>query len=375
MRRRAFIGKAGLGAAAAAGAMASGCGPSAAPEAGGSPAEGRVIWRLASSFPPGLDTIFGAGNVLAERVKQITGGRFQIHVSAAGEIVPGLQVMDAVQSGSVQVGHTAGYYYIGKNPALAFDTSLPFGLSARQQQAWLYQGGGLALMREVYGDFNIVNFPGGNTGAQMGGWFRQEIQGLADLKGLKMRIPGMGGKVMDRLGVSVQVLAGPEIYPALERSAIDATEWVGPYDDEKLGFHKVARHYYYPGWWEPGPTLSFLVNRDAWAKLPATYQAAFEAAAYEANTTMITRYDAQNPAALKRLVANGVQLHAFSDDILQAAGKAFDELVAEEAAADAGYAKIYDAWKTFRDDSVGWFATAEQAFMTFMSRQAAGRLG
>jgi TRAP-type mannitol/chloroaromatic compound transport system substrate-binding protein len=359
------VGKALCGAAGV-GGLAAGCAPQAG--TGGEAAPGaRVVWRLASSFPPGLDTIFGASTVLAERLKQITDGRFQIHVSGAGEIVPGLQVMDAVQSGSVQVGHTAGYYYIGKNPALAFDTCLPFGLTARQQQAWLYQGGGLELLRKVYADFNIVNFPGGNTGAQMGGWFRREIQGLADLKGLKMRIPGMGGKVMDRLGVSVQVLAGPEIYPALERSAIDATEWVGPYDDEKLGFHKVAPHYYYPGWWEPGPNLSFLVNQNAWAKLPAAYQAAFEAATHEACTTMLTRYDAQNPAALRRLLDHGVQLHPFSHEILQAASHAFDELVQAEADNDAQYATIYQAWKQFRQDAIQWFGTAELAFTSFMT--------
>ena len=370
MRRREFVSKAAWGAAVV-GGVASGCGPAMGPGGGDSTAGARVLWRLESSFPPSLDTIYGAGVVLAERVKQITGGRFQIIVSAAGGIVPGLQVLDAVQTGSVQVGHTAGYYYIGKNPALAFDTSLPFGLSARQQEAWLYQGGGLELMREVYSDFNIINFPGGNTGAQMGGWFRREIRSLADLRGLRMRIPGVGGEVMHRLGVSVQVLAGPEIYPALERSAIDAAEWVGPYDDEKLGFHKIARHYYYPGWWEPGPNLSFLVNRDAWAKLPAEYQAAFEAASHEACTSMLTRYDAQNPAALRRLVSDGVRLHAFSEDMMKAASKAFDEWVEEKSAADAQYASIYRAWKKFRDDSVNWFGTAEQSLMNFMSAQSA----
>lgn len=320
---------------------------------------------LASSFPPSLDTIFGAGEKLSERVSQLTDGRFSIRVYPAGELVPGLQVLDSVQQGAVQMGHTAGYYYIGKNPALAFDTTLPFGLTARQQNAWLYHGGGLELMREVYADFGVRNFPGGNTGAQMGGWFRNEVQSLGDLKGLKMRIPGLGGEVMDRLGVTVQVLAGGDIFPSLERGAIDATEWVGPYDDLKLGFHKAASNYYYPGWWEPGPSLSFLVNQNAWDKLPTDYQQALEVATAEANQFMLTRYDAVNLGAMKQLIAEGVTLRAFSEDIMVAAQSTFREQVEQLAASDVGYRKIYDQWKTFREDSFAWFGTAEKAYADF----------
>ncbi|MFT5686915.1 MAG: TRAP-type mannitol/chloroaromatic compound transport system substrate-binding protein, partial [Myxococcota bacterium] len=261
-----------------------------------------------------------------------------------------------------QVGQSASYYYIGKNPALAFDCCVPFGMTARQNSAWLHGGGGLDLLRGLFADYSIINFPAGNTGAQMGGWFKREISGLADLSGLKMRIPGLGGEVMSRLGVSVQVLAGGEIYPALERGAIDATEWVGPYDDEKLGFHKVANFYYYPGWWEPGPSLSFYANKSAFESLSSEHQAIFTAACREAELIMTARYDALNPPALARLLAAGVQLRPFSDDIMTAAKAESLALLEEFASADAGYRKIYDHWKGARDDMNRWFATAELAY-------------
>jgi TRAP-type mannitol/chloroaromatic compound transport system substrate-binding protein len=325
-----------------------------------------VQWRLASSFPSSLDTIYGAAEVLAERVEAMSEGRFRIRVYEAGEMVPALQVLDGVQKGSVQVGQTGGYYYTGKNPALAFDTCVPFGLTSRQQSAWLLEGGGLELVRELYADFNVISFPCGNTGTQMGGWFRREIGSLADLRGLKMRIPGLGGKVMDRLGVSVQVLAGGDIYPALERGAIDATEWVGPYDDEKLGFHQVAQNYYFPGWWEPGPSLSFLVNLDAWNDLPVAYREIFQAASAEAATAMQTRYDAKNPPALRRLLEKGVTLRPFPDDVMRGARDAAEELLAEGAAADEGYRKVLESWRSFRQGAFEWFGTAELAYQRFV---------
>lgn len=325
----------------------------------------RVQWRLASSFPRSLDTIFGASEVLAQRVEAMSGGNFKIHVYPAGELVPGLQVMDAVQQGTVQCGQTASYYYIGKNPALAFDTCVPFGLTARQQSAWLLEGGGLDLVRALFADFGIRTFPAGNTGVQMGGWFKREVPGLADLQGLKMRIPGMGAAVMQRLGVATETIAGGEIFAALERGAIDATEWVGPYDDEKLGFHKAARFYYYPGWWEPGPSLSFYVNSAAWDGLSAEHQAIFSAACQDASIVMQARYDALNPPALGRLLADGVQLRPFSDEIMRAAREASTQLLEEDAAKDAGYRKIYEAWKKFREEQSSWFGTAELAYARF----------
>ena len=366
MKRRNFLIKAAAGATVA-GTLA-GCGGNSTGKMGEAPAvqtNPKVMWRLTSSFPRSLDTIYGAADIFSERVKELTGGRFTIRAYPAGEIVPGLQVLDAVQQGSVQMGHTASYYYKGKNPSLAFDCTVPFGLTARQQNAWLYDGGGLQMMREVFSDFNIINLPGGNTGTQMGGWFRRQLGSKADLNGLKMRIPGLGGEVMSRLGVTVQVLPGGDIFPALERGAIDATEWVGPYDDEKLGFHKVAKYYYYPGWWEPGPSLSFLINKDAWSKLPTAYQQAVEASAAEANERMLSIYDARNPPALTRLLAEGVEMRPFSDDIMEAARQTSFELMNELATADAGYAKIFTAWKKFRDESYRWFATAEAAYAAF----------
>ena len=364
LRRRDFLKKAATVAAGSAGAAAlAGC----ATEPDGAPAvhtKKNVIWRLTSSFTRSLDTLFGAAEFFAKRVETLSEGRFRIRAYPAGEIVPGLQVLDAVQQGTVQMGQSASYYYVGKNPALAFECCVPFGLSARQQMAWLYEGGGLDLTRKVFADFNILNFPGGNTGVQMGGWFQRELHSLQDLKGLKMRIPGIGGRVMSRLGTTVQVLPGGEIFPALERGAIDATEWVGPYDDEKLGFYKVAKFYYYPGWWEPGPNLSFYINRDEWAKLPVDYQAMVESACREAAVMMQARYDANNPAALKRLLQHDVQLRPFPHDILQAAEKESMAVLQEEAAKDASYRSLFDKWDKARSESCEWFATAELAYAT-----------
>ena len=354
MKRRDFLKKAGIGVAASAA-----FGPVFAQ------AQPSVRWRLASSFPKSLDTIYGAAEVLAERVSTLTGGRFQIRPYQAGEIVPGLQVMDAVQQGTVEIGHTASYYFVGKAAVFAFDAAVPFGLTARQQNAWMYYGGGIELFRPIFADFGIIQFPGGNTGAQMGGWFRREIKGVADLKGLKMRIPGSGGQVMSRLGVVPQVLAGGDIYPALERGVVDAAEWVGPYDDEKLGFYKVAKYYYYPGWHEPGPQLSFYVNLNEWRKLPKEYQQALEVAAAEANLSMLAKYDQLNPPALQRLIKAGVRLRKWPADVMKAAQKAAFDWYEEEAAKDATYRKVYTAWKKFREEQYRWFAVAELGYESF----------
>jgi TRAP-type mannitol/chloroaromatic compound transport system substrate-binding protein len=325
-----------------------------------------VRWRLASSFPKSLDVLFGTSELLANRVSRLTEGRFQIQPFAAGEIVPGLQVLDAVQQATVECGHSASYYYVGKNLAFAFDTALPFGLTARQQNAWLYTGGGLQLLREFFKGYNVVNFPGGNTGTQMGGWFRKPVKSLADLKGLKMRIPGIGGQIMARLGVVPQTLAAADIYPALERGTIDATEWVGPYDDEKLGFYKVAKNYYYPGWWEGSAMLSFYVNLKQWQELPEPYQWAFETAAAEANLVMLANYDTKNPQALLRLVQNGVKLQAFSKDVMLAARNAALAMYEEESSKNPAFKTIYGEWRKFGETSRQWFRVAEATFANFM---------
>lgn len=370
MKRRDFlkIGAWGAGAAALAGCNPATAVPTTATTAGSSDADGPVVeWQMATSWPVALDVIFGTAQGFADRVAALTGGKFKITPRAAGELAPATQVLDVVSQGAVQCGHTAAYYYIGKTPAVAFGTTLPFGLTASQQNAWLYDGGGLQLLQDLYKTkFNLIQFPAGNTGAQMGGWFRREINTVEDMVGLKMRIPGLGGQVMTKLGVLVQALPGGEIYQALETSAIDAAEWVGPYDDEILGLNKVAEYYYSPGWWEPGPSLEVQINLTEWEKLPAPYQAAVQAAAYEANVTMLGRYDARNNEALERLVAGGVQLRSYSDEIMEAAEKAAFELYDESAASDADFAAIYTQWKEFRARVYKWHSTNEANFTRYM---------
>jgi TRAP-type mannitol/chloroaromatic compound transport system substrate-binding protein len=357
MQRRKFINTAGAGMA---GILAAGVAPAFAQ---GAP---EVKWRCASSFPKSLDTIYGAAEVMSKRVAAATGGKFQIQVFAAGELVPGLQVLDNVQNGTVQCGHTAPYYYWGKDPAFALDTAVPFGLNARQTDAWQLFGGGNELFADFYKGYNIVRFAAGNTGAQMGGWFRKEVKTVADLKGIKFRIGGFAGTVMAKLGMVPQQLAGGDIYPALEKGTIDAAEWVGPYDDEKLGFNKIAKYYYYPGFWEGGPQLVTMVNVAEWNKLSKEYQNILEAACWEANTWMVAKYDAQNPAALKRLIGGGTQLRAFSREILVAAYKASLEVYKEASEKSPAFAKIYQSMVKFREDQLLWFRVAEKGFDDFM---------
>ena len=359
MERRKFLKSAGAGVAAGAAMMPT----LSRAQAGALP---EVKWRLASSFPKSLDTIYGAAETMSKRVAAATGGKFQIQVFAAGEIVPGLQVLDAVQNGTVQAGHTAPYYYWGKDPAFALDTAVPFGLNARQMNAWQIFGGGLELFRDFYKGYNIYNIPAGNTGAQMGGWFRKEMKTPADWKGLKMRIGGFAGKVIEKMGAVPQQIAGGDIYPALEKGTIDAAEWVGPYDDEKLGFNKVAKYYYYPGWWEGGPQLDVLVNIKEWEKLPKEYQNILEAACWEANTWMVAKYDAQNPAALRRLVAGGTKLSRFSRDNMVASYKAALEVFKEASEKSPAFKKIYESMEKFRTEQLLWFQFAEKGFDDFM---------
>ena len=324
-----------------------------------------VRWRMATSWPHALAALYGGAQTSAEQVGVMSGGRFTIEPYAAGEIVPGLQVLDAVQNGAVECGHTASYYYVGKNPALAFGTAVPFGLTPQQQNTWLYEGGGNEALDRIYSDFGVRSFPAGNTGPQMGGWFKRELDGPASLKGLKMRIPGLGGKVMAAMGVNVQVLPGGEIYLALERGAIDAAEFTGPYDDEKLGLPKAARFYYYPGWWEPGPTLTALVNQQAWAKLPKAYQEMFRSACQSANLLMLSRYDRLNAVALERLRQGNTQVEFYGDAILKEAQSATADLLADSARGDVGFNSLYSAWKDFRQVARGWNQVTELSFARF----------
>ena len=358
MDRRKFLKNAGI--AAGAGAATTIAAPAIAQSLP------TIKWRLTSSFPKSLDTIYGGADVLANRLRAMTDGKFDIRVFAGGEIVPGLQALDAVQQGTVECCHTCSYYYVGKDKTFGFGTSVPFGMNPRQMNAWLYYGGGQKLLDEFYANYNIVSFAGGNTGAQMGGWFRKEIKTLEDVKGLKMRIAGLGGAVFERLGAVPQQIAGGDIYPALEKGTIDAAEFVGPYDDEKLGFAKVAKHYYYPGWWEPGPTIHFFVNKKEWEKLPKAYQEAFQAAAYEANITMLAEYDHKNPPALSRLLTQGVKLQKYPDAVLEAAYKAALALYAEESAKNPAFKKIWTEYDKYRKTQNAWFSVADTTMDRFL---------
>lgn len=357
MKRRDFIKSAGLGVAGAA---------VAAPAIAQSMPE--LKWRMTSSFPKSLDTIYGAAEVFVKAVAEATDNKFQIQLFAAGEIVPGLQAVDAVSNGTVEMCHSASYYYIGKDPTFAFATAVPFGLNSRMQTAWLQVGGGGDLMNEFYKKYNVIAFLAGNTGCQMGGWYRKEIKEVKDLSGLKMRIGGFAGQVVSKLGVVPQQIAGGDIYPSLEKGTIDAAEWVGPYDDQKLGFQKVAKYYYYPGWWEGGPALHNFVNIEKWNSLPAAYKSIIKTASSLANEIMQARYDAYNPAALKQLVAGGAELRPFSQPIMEACLKAANEVYAETSAKNAEFKKAYEAMTAFRNDQYLWWQVAEFSYDNFMVR-------
>ena len=369
MDRRSFIrkaGTAGIGAAAATAALAA---PAIAQS------NPKITWRLASSFPKSLDTIYGGAEVFSKMLSEATDGNFTVQPFAAGEIVPGLQAADAAAAGTVEAAHTVAYYYWGKDPTWALGAAVPFALNARGMNAWMYHGGGIDLFNEFLGKQGLVGYPGGNTGVQMGGWFRKEINTVADLSGLKMRIGGFAGKVVERLGVVPQQLAGGDIYPALEKGTIDAAEWVGPYDDEKLGFQKVAPYYYYPGWWEGGPTVHLMFNKGKFDELPPAYQSLVRTAAQATDADMLQKYDYLNPAAIRNLVANGAQLRPFSQEILSAcfdeANKVYDEMMAS----NANFKTIWDSIVAFRKDYYLNMQIAEYNYDTFlMVQQRAGKL-
>lgn len=357
MERRSFVRQAGL-----AGILAAGAAPAVVH------AQANVRWRLTSAFPKALDTIYGAADTFAKSISDMSGGKFQISVHPSGELVGGFGQVDAVQNGTVEMTHTAPYYYFGKDPTFALGCAIPFGLNSRQMTAWMVEGNGLKLMREFYANYNIINFVGGNTGAQMGGWWRKEIKSLADIKGLKFRTGGFSGVIFGKLGGVAQSIPGGEIYQALEKGTIDAAEWVGPYDDEKLGFQKVAQYYYYPGFWEGGPTLHNFINIAKWETLPPSYKSLIKTASSLANETMQARYDNLNPAALKRLVGGGVQLKPFSPSIMEASLKAANEVYAETSATNPDFKKAYDSMAAYRSDQYLWWQVAEYAFDTFQIR-------
>jgi len=357
MKRREFLKAAGVGLASTA---------VAAPAIAQS--QPALKWRMPASWPKSLDTLYGAAEIMCKYVGEMTDGKFEIQPFAAGEIVPGLAIVDAVQNGTVECGHTASYYYFGKDPTFGFGTSVPFGPNARLNLSWMLQGGGNEVLNKFYKKYNIVGIPAGNTGCQMGGWYRKEIKTVDDIKGLKMRIGGWAGKILAKLGGVPQQIAGGDIYPALEKGTIDAAEWVGPYDDEKLGFYKVAPQYYSPGWWEGGSITHAMINLDKWNSLPKGYQQVLEAAGNYAHNWCLAKYDNLNPQALRRLIAGGTKLHVFSPAIMDAAYKATMELHAEVAKENASFKEVNDSMLAFTKNAYQWFTVAENSYDQFMMR-------
>lgn len=360
MKRRDFLGLAGAGAT---GGLAA-----ALPAPAIAQSAPTFKWRLTSSFPKQLDTIYGTALMFSQYVKEATDGAFDIQCFAAGELVPGLAALDAVSNATVECAQTPTYFYVGKEPTLGFGTGMPFGLNARLQHSWLMFGGGGEIINEALAKFNTIAFPMGNSGCQMGGFFRKEIKEVSDLSGLKFRIGGYGGRVLAKLGVVPQQIAPGDIYPALERGTLDAAEFVGPYDDEKLGLHKVAKYYYYPGFWEGGAMMHLCINQGKWNELPKHYQAIVRHAAEAANNWMLDKYDAVNPPAIKRLVAGGAELKGFPLSVMEAALKATNELNAEIAATNPLFKKALDSHDAFRGDALMWWQVGEYSFDTIMVR-------
>ncbi len=385
MGRRGFVASAGLGLvttlAAGPALRAQDQAPTdagaALPPPEDTPGVAEVTWRLTSSFPRNLDLMYGGAETFARWVSSLTGGKFRIAVSPAGEIVPGLQAFDAVQAGTVEACQTSMDYVFAKDPTFALATAFPFGLNARGQAAFAHAGGGDALFNAFLATYNVVAFPAGNTGAQMGGFFRKPLKSAADVTGLKIRIGGLGGLVWQRLGVVPQGTPKAELFSALDTGALDAATWVSPYDDEKLGsddrsaLYKVAPNYYYPGWWRGGSVIHVAFNKAKYEALPKPFQAALRAAAQMADVDMLAAYDRQNPAALKRLVVSGAQLRAFPQDVLEAAYKATNDVMREIADGNAGFKSLLETLLSFRSDEYLWWQVGEYTFDNFMIRQRA----
>ena len=356
MDRRSLIKNAGI-----AGVLAAAAAPAVH-------AQAAVRWRLASSFPKSLDTIFGSAEKFAQIIKTLSGGKFEVSTHAAGELMPAFGVVDALESSTIEMAQTAPYYFTGKNAIFAFGCAVPFGLTARQMDAWMEHGNGRKLFDKFCANYNIKSYSAGNTGTQMGGWYRKEIKSVADLKGLKMRLGGgLFGEAMAKLGVVSQNMPAGDVYQALEKGTLDSTEFVGPHDDQKLGFNKVAPFYYYPGWWEGGAELEFFVNAKAYAALSTEYKQMVDVATRVAARDMTAKYDAFNPIALKKLVADKTQLKAFPKDVMDAGFKASMEVFAEHEAKDPAFKEIHQDMRAFQRDQLLWERFSELRFNQYMT--------
>ncbi len=332
-------------------------------EAGSANTDRVFKWKVVTTWPPNFPVFQEGVDRFAEDVRQMSGGRLDIKVFAGGELVPPLQTFDAVSQGTVEMGHGAAYYWAGKVPAGQFLSAVPFGMTAKGMHSWLYSGGGLEIWRQLYEPFGLVPFPMGNTGVQMGGWFNKRIESVSDLKGLKMRIPGLGGKVLAKAGGTPVLLAGGEIYTALERGTIDATEWVGPFHDQRLGLYRAAKYYYYPGWHEPGTTLELIVNRKAWEELPGDLQTIIRVAAMATNLWQYAQFETLNLKALRELKEqHQVQVLPFPDDVLIELRRLTGEALDEQAAKDAEFKRVYEAYRAFRADNDAWNSTSDTAY-------------
>jgi TRAP-type mannitol/chloroaromatic compound transport system substrate-binding protein len=358
VQRRSFLKNAGI-----AGVLAAGAAPAIVS------AQQNIRWRLASSFAKSLETLYGGAEAFAKNVSEATGGKFTISVHAAGELVPAFGVLDAIQQDTIECAHTAPYYFFGKDETFALDCAIPFGMNARQMAAWMHEGNGMKLLREFYAQFNVVNFVMGNSGAQMGGWYRKEIKSVADINGLKIRIGGFAGRVITKLGAVPQNIPSGEIYQSLEKGTVDAAEWIGPYDDLKLGLHKVAKNYYYPAWWEGSTQFSLMVSAKAFNGLSKEYQAIVRQAASDAHVEIMARYDARNPTALKQLIAEGAKLQRFPKDVMDAAFKASREVYAELNDKNPNWKKIYADYSRFLADAYQWQSIAEGSYDQYMAAQ------
>ena len=373
MKRRDFVKRLGVGALAAGSVAAAGC--STRQQAGGKAvgAAQRYHWKIVTTWPKNFPGMGTAVNKLVALVDQMSGGRLRIKVYGAGELVPAFEVFDAVSSGTAEMGHGAAYYWKGKSEAAQFFSTVPFGLTAQEMNAWLYYGGGMQLWEELYRPFGLVPVAAGNTGVQMGGWFNKEINSTADLKGLKMRIPGLGGEVLRRLGGTPVNLPGGEIFTSLQSGTIDATEWVGPYNDLAFGLHKAARYYYYPGWHEPGTTLECIINQKAFAGLPEDLQAVVVNACKVINMDLLSEFTARNNAALHQLRSeHHVELRSFPESVLKELRKTADKVVAELADRDAMAKKIFASFRDFREQVTGWDDISERAYLNTRPWQTDG---